>query len=911
MTSVVSRLARTLASPVVRPLIGLFDRPLITAVALLLAAAPVAAQSASPPLWRDQSAAELHRLVAGLTITPRVLVLGMHPDDEHSELIAWLSRGRHIETAYLSVTRGEAGTNFGGIESGTSLGAIRTQEVLAARRLDGAQQFFTRAYDFGYARTADEVFMRWERDSVLGDLVAVIRAFRPHVIVAMTSGSVHDGDGQHEALDALARDAFAASADLRSFPPPLFGMGWPVPTLYRYGEELRIETAEYDRQLGKTYAALALEARAQHRSQGLSDVTTPRPTVVQLGRVASRAPQSTRPERSLFDGIDTSFARLARDAPPEIGAAVARIALYADSARRTLDAGHPAGAVPYLAEVARLATSARAAAPWCWHPSANAAPPAAAPPRCHPAQLDLDASIDLVRERSVAALLIAAGISFEATADRELVATHDTATVTVTLTNRGTAPVSLTELAVWGSPDSAVAPIIVPPDSAATLVRRVTGLSDPRPWWIGNRVADRFVGVMSSIDGLARGEIIAAPFRAIDVAVPENIRRTSDVTVALTIAGAAVMTSLGPVIYPHADAQVGLQYRPLAGVPDVTLRLERGLEWLPRQKPITRTLRAVVASHSDRRQQLELRTILPPGLRVDSLPRQLTLEPRQERELLVQLRGTLQITERQAFGLIGGPLAGTSSQQPYYTGFRTVQRDHLPPIRLFRNSGLWIQPIDIEVPRELSVLYVPGVSDDIASALKQVGVAATAVSAEHLLSVDLASVTTIALGPRALQMRPELLAQAGRLLTFVRGGGTLVVLRGDSSTISSPLLPYPIALARPLPERVAQADAPVTVLHPAARLLTWPNRITAQDWSGWAGARAQQMPSIADPRYATLIEVHDAGQPENRNAILVARVGKGTIIYSALTLDEQIAGGVPGALRLLVNLLSAGLAPAR
>ena len=223
-------------------------------------------------------------------------------------------------------------------------------------------------------------------------------------------------------------------------------------------------------------------------------------------------------------------------------------------------------------------------------------------------------------------------------------------------------------------------------------------------------------------------------------------------------------------------------------------------------------------------------------------------------------------------------------------------------------SGEWIQPIDITVPPNLTTLYVPGGIDDIAPALRQVGAWVTEIeSADQLLSVDLSKVTTVAIGARAFDVHPELLGQVARLLEFVRKGGTLVVLRGDEPTVASHLFPYPLSLARPVAERVMQPDARVTVLDPGARLLNWPNRIGELDWTEWVGERAQLVPSTADARYTSLIEVHDEGERENRNAILSARVGKGTIIYTTLTLEQQIAGGVPGGLRLFVNLLSAGL----
>jgi LmbE family N-acetylglucosaminyl deacetylase len=889
---------------------------LLAAVVPWLAANRIDAQSPAPRASADQSAIELSRLVSGLTTTARVLVVGMHPDDESSPLITWLTRARHIETAYLSITRGEAGANLGGGESGNSLGAIRTEELLAERRVDGAAQYFTRAYDFGGARTADDVLKRWNRDSIVGDIVAVIRSFRPQVIVVATTDSVRDRDGQQQALGPFMVHAFLSSNLASRFPVRPFGAPWPVWRLYEYGHGFRVNLSGFDRATGKTFAELAIEARARHRSQGLGDLFVPTAPVVELHRMAVRAGDSEANDASLFSEVDTSFARLVREAPETATEALAAIPAYADSARRALDLVDPAAAVPFLAQVVRLASSVRAKLPWCRHPSPTAAPPVLSTGTCDERSLDVEASIDQVSQRASDALLAAAGVSLQATADRDLVAGDDSLTVAITISNHGSLPATLLDLA--GSMSGRIEPIVVAADSSVHVEAKAGGLADPHPWWIGPRGGkarggDRFGAMPAAVDGLLRRELIPEPISLLAVAIPENIRRTSDATATLTVAGATVTTSLGPIVHRYADASVGLQNRAVAGVPNVTLQFARGLEWIPRGKPLTRSLRVAVKSHSDREQNFALRIVtpsgMPKGVRVDSLPKSLRLAPREARELFVQLRGIMKDTSRLAVVLIGIPPGSEDVNNSYQTGLQVIQRDYLPPIRLLPVSGEWIQPIDISVPPNLSVLYIPGGIDDMASALRQVGVWAQEVeSADQLLSVDLSKVTTIAVGARAFDVHPELLGQAGRLVEFVRKGGTLVVLRGGEPTVMSSLFPYPLALASPVPEQVVQADGPVAVLDASARVLSWPNKIVAADWEQWVGERAQLMPSKVDPRYASPVEIHDTGERENRSAILSARVGKGTIVYTTLTLEQQIAGGVPGGLRLFVNLLSAGLA---
>ncbi|HEX7939577.1 MAG TPA: PIG-L family deacetylase, partial [Gemmatimonadaceae bacterium] len=294
---------------------------------------------------RATSGAELQALVNGLTVTARVLVVGMHPDDEDSQLLAYLARGHQVQTAYLSVTRGESAGNFLGPASGTTLGAARTQETLAARRIDGAEQFFTRMYDFGYARSDSELFARWNRDSLVGDIVTVIRSFRPHVIVVNAPDSADD-DVQHRALFALVTDARRAAAKGDRYRPLDFGDPWGA-TLFRRGAgDITMDADSLDPVLGETYAAIAERARAQYRTQGLLDLTK-RPSP--LLRLAEILPPSGTDSTRGADGVlrttvydslrtgnflapaDTSLSRLRAGAPPEVARLIPPIAAHADS----------------------------------------------------------------------------------------------------------------------------------------------------------------------------------------------------------------------------------------------------------------------------------------------------------------------------------------------------------------------------------------------------------------------------------------------------------------------------------------------------------------------------------------------------------------------------------------------------
>ena len=875
------------------------------ALALLI---PVIAPAAQEP-----GAVSLDQRIRGLTVTARVLIIGAHPDDEDTRLITWLSRGRSIETAYLSLTRGENGVNVAGYESGDGLGAVRTAEVLEARRIDGAQQFFTRAFDFGYSRTADETFKQWPHDVLLADIVTVVRAFRPHVIITRYTGTPADGDGHHEASALLARKAFDVASDTATFPVSRHGFPWRPLALYGPGTGVTIDVGGFDPVSGRTWTALAAESRAVHRTQGYPDSLLRETsdsgrhiTLARLAPVATDSSQSlTAP--SLFDGIDTTFARLGAGGPDTVRRIVAAIAANADSAHQQLDLRNPEGVVPYLARAARLAAVVRGRTARCLHPAADASPFTSGSRLCdRPDRLDLDAAIDLVMRRASEAAFIAAGFSVRMVADREQVAYGDSVPATLTVANHGRSPIQLITVSVSGVTESRVRPLVIPPDSTARWTVPVQVSGSTVPWWLGPRVLNIYEPFVSALDGVARpaGTLDRVTIPA--VGIPETIRRVSDVTVMVRIAGQLISMSVGPIVHRTADASGGVQERVVTGVPPITLGFDHSLEWVPAGKPVDRLLRFSLQSNADSTRTVSLNLVAPKGLRVDSLPKTITLAPRQSTELLLRVRGTL-TPGRYPFGLVGRD----ADSAEFDRGLRTFRYPHLRPIQLSRGSGLWLHGVEITVPSRLKVAYLQGVGDLITPYLRQLGVRLTVLDYDELLNADLSRFTTIVVGTRAYEAHPELVASNARLLEFARRGGTLLVLGGTAASYGYDVFPWPVG---PAPDgttdRVTMENAPVTVLSSGSRLFAWPNRITEADWGGWVSERANFVPRVIDPRYATPLEIHDADQPESRGALLIAPLGKGTYIYTTLALVQQLPAAVGGAARLFINLLSVGLEPA-
>jgi LmbE family N-acetylglucosaminyl deacetylase len=886
----------------------------VLAMLLLLAPAALRAQ--------ERGAAATDQLVRGATVTARVLMIAAHPDDEDTQLIAYLARGKRVETAYLSLTRGDGGQNLIGNELGEALGAIRTEELLAARRVDGGHQYFTRAFDFGFSKSAEETYKHWDHDSLLGDVVTVIRSFRPHVIVSVWSGTPADGHGHHTVAGLLAREGYDAAADTVRFPVKRYGRPWAPAKFYRGARGNRVAGAvgmnvgEYDPVLGRSYAEIAGESRAQHRSQGFGGFQIRKGAQMDyVVRQGSRVNESTPPadEKSMFDGIDTSFARLVKGAPADARLPLVTAQALLDSARAAVDLRRPDSVVRWLARAAGLAQAARRATPRCLVDMSvgafatgggvvgsrrleNAA--------CDATALDVDASLETLGKRTAEAALAAAGVAIEATAPQELLAFGDSMPVTLSVYNRGREAVSLLNVRINDAlrfPMAGAADIA--PDSSVRLTRSLVGLVDSRPWWQSPHEGDLFAAHESPSDGLARVSFVSGGNLALvpGVAVAEDARALTAIHAVVSIDGSTFAVDAGQVTYHSSDPLLGEQNRPVGGVPAVTLAFDRGIEWMVANKPLDHLMRVSVKSFAATPRTFSFQLVKPEGIHVDSIPPSMTLQAGEEKELFVRVRGQLK-PGRYEFGIVA-----VTDNGKYMDGFKPISYGHIQPIRMYRFSAIWLQSVDITIPTTLSVAYVQGVGDNIAPYLRQLGIPVTVISAEELPAVDLGRFSTVVVGTRAYEAHRELVAYNGRLLDFAKKGGTLVVQYGqDIATLG--VMPYPVTTPRT--SRVTVEQAPVTVLDPKSRLLAAPNKIGDSDWRAWVQERGLYMPTVVDPRYATPLEMHDPGEPEIKGALLSTPLGKGMYVFTSLSLFRQIPGGVPGGMRLFVNLIGAGAEPA-
>ena len=904
------------------------SRTLPAALLITLALLGLPGRSTPAQTWRDDA--------RHLGTTARVLLIGTRPEDEDNALIAWLSLGRHIETAYLSLTRGESGVNRIGGESEAALAVVRTAELLAERERDGARQYFTRAYDFGHTDSDSIVDVAWPHDVLLEDVVSIVRAFRPHVIIALTRAD--DPDATRRAAARLAGEAFALAADSVTMPASTTARlaAWRVGRLFTLvpaeSSGLPIDVGEFDRSAGKSYAELGAEIRRLQRTQGA-------PPAPSLGRIERRLRlDSTRAGTAptLFGAIDTTLARfhegIPSDAIAHLDTLRTLIALAATVAAREPGSGEPGSGEPgsgeagsgaptrdeengpaspdslatLLARVARRTSDVRLALP-CTDVDGV--------PACSGDQSDLARALIHIRERATRAMLGAAGLVIDGTVERELVAARDSVLVTATVYNGGARPVVVGRLAATAkrmlTPLMRDTALEVPPGEVATRSGRVIVTVPSFHWW--------------QIQGLREGSYVHAvhggPGRVNvipQLIAGEDAITESSLEATVAIGGVDVPVIVRPLVYRGPTAQRGDVRRPLAGVPATSVILEQTAEFVRAGRPIDRLFRVFVKSDRSATDTLEVMLELPRGIRADSATRTVVLPPFASRNVFFRLHGV----PRAGTDTIG---ASARHREPASSGDRSVgvrpagsgdiilgaithEYPHIPAQQFVRFANDRIEAVDLRIPSSLAVVYVKG-DEDLRKPLSQLGIMVQTLDASLLPVVDLSRVTTVLIGAGALADD----AMAGAipaLQSFMRRGGTLVVFPGGAEVASSGLFPYPIVFDGLTTRVVRDPAAPMRVAGSAASIARWPNPVTRADLERWVGVRARGIPASFDPRYATAFVVGDDGEPAT-GTLLMARVGKGQIIYTALTLDQQIAAVNPGAARLLVNLLSAGLASAR
>ena len=825
-------------------------------------------------------AAALGVALRELGTTKRVLMVGAHPDDENTAVLAELALGHGAEVAYLSLTRGEGGQNLIGPELQEGLGLIRTEELLSARRLDRARQYFTRAYDFGFSRSADEAFAHWPHDSVLADVVAVVRTFKPDIIVPVFSGTPRDGHGHHQVSGILAREAFTAAADPARFPAQIAAGLTPHRATYVYqalygppgDDPLWLTTGDYDALLGRSHFQIAMASRSRHRSQDMGQAQPVGPRRNALRLAAGEPPAGAA---SLFAGIDTTLVQHAERARAA-AATVRQLADYEAAVRRAQSEFNPldrAPSVTRLVEAIRLLDAVQ---------TDNAA---------------LRARVDEERADAAEALQRAAGVVLDVTADRSLVVPGEAFELTTTLWNGGTSEIAVAAVSPmlptgWSAAriDSAEASTLA---SGAVLTRRyrVTPPIDAQPsepyFLRAPRAGDLYAW---PDDPAVRG----LPFE----------RRPVYVQARVQLHGVALNVS-EPAAHVIVDKAFGERRRPLLVVPAVNVQMDPAVLALPldaRGVPRTGqlTIRVALSSVANDTLRGTVQLDVPSAWRATASEPTVRLAPgaRSSVEFTLSLPGAVDagtFPVRARFR--------TDDAREFDAGYTIVDYPHIEPRLLFAPAQTKIAAFPVAIAANLNVGYIEGAGDDGARALAQLGARVTALDSAALAAADLSQYDAIVAGIRAYETRTDLIEHNDRLLAYAADGGTFVVQYNKYELVTGGFTPHPLTMAQPH-GRVTDESAPVRILAPEHPLLSTPNAITPADFEGWVHERGLYYADTWSEAYAPLLEMADPGQDAERGSLLVARHGQGYYVYTGLALFRQLPEGVPGAYRLLANLAS-------
>ena len=861
------------------------------------------------PTAAGPTAADVALQMRQLDGVKRVLMIAAHPDDEDSSLLAALSRWWGAETAYLSLTRGDGGQNLIGPELGEGLGVVRTGELIAARALDGGSQFFTRAYDFGYTKSAEETLRLWEQEQVLADAVWIVRTFRPHVIVSQWSGTPSDGHGQHQAAGIVAHEAFRAAADPQRFPEQLTDgvEPWRATKLYRGAWRTRgqavleVPTGTFDPLLGRSHFQLGMASRSMHRSQDMGVRQFPGPRISRIELVTG--PEGLREDDSLFAGVDTALvAILAGVAGDDREALQRELGGYRDAiveARASLDVSEPWRSAPVLAEALR---HLRAAAE---RSAALLDPP-----------LELTAVLKRRQALVERTMLAAAGIATEIRVDDDLLVPGEEVTVHVELWNGGGLSVTgatprlflprgwtarwaeadeiqLGGSGFFGGPSGTqhegpadVGPgelarwsyrLSIPPDADVSRQYYLTEARDGAMYhWPDDRALWGLPGNPPLLTGTIRARLSHSP-----------------TLTPIAVAPTAVARYLG------VDKATGEYRKPPLVVPAVSVAVTPpGMVW-PVEVAGSRDVTVVVSSEAAGGSVGTVSLALPDGWTAEPSSLPFTLEaPGASRSFTFSVSPAGPVAPGEH---VFQAVAETVDGRTYQEGVALVDYPHVERVALFTPAEARVSAFSARVRPGLSVAYVMGSGDVGPAALRQLGVTVEELGPEAVRAGHFADHDVVVLGVRAYETRPDPAAANDQLLDFVRGGGTVVVQYNQREFTQGGYGPFPIQISR---DRVSEEDAPVTVLEPEAPVLTTPNRITAADFDGWVQERGLYFPDEWDIRYRPLLSMADTGEDAKTGSLLVAPVGEGVYVYTSLSFFRQFPAGVPGAYRLFANLMS-------
>jgi len=802
----------------------------------------------APQSW---SSADMYLALRKLNVLGSVLYIAAHPDDENTRLITYLSKDRLYRTGYLSLTRGDGGQNLIGDEQGIDLGLIRTQELLAARRIDGGEQFFTRAYDFGYSKTPQETFTKWDKEKILSDVVWVIRKFQPDAVINRFPETGEGGHGHHTASGILANEAFTAAADPNRFPEQLKHVSVWQPkrvlwNTFNFGgnnttreDQFKIDVGGYNPLLGKSYGEIAAESRSQHKSQGFG---------VPASRGESleyfKATKGDQPVNDLMDGVELTWKRVPG------GEAISKMI---DELTRNFDLLHPEKSVEGLVGL---------------YKAINNLP---------------DSYWKTQKQKEVYTLIAqCSGLFLDATTTEQFAVQTDSIKINFSFNNRLGTDAVLQKVQVDNF-DSAFTRKLEKNKNLnfSKTMYIPAGKPITQPYWLEKKMAEGYFNVTDQLR-IGQPDIDPAYFAFIGVKIYGEH-----------------FTFIRPVRYKFTDPVKGELYQPLVTVPPVILSPQEDVKVI---SPGKTSLKGTIAARGMKKgfngnvevlsaisgKEMKNVSISNKNLGIDT--------KNQVRE--IEYTGDAEKENEELLFSVSA-----DGKNPVSDDKHEIRYDHIPWINYFHKSAVAVKYIDLKTYNK-KIGYITGAGDKVPEALEQMGYEVSLLTDKELSRNNLGQFDAIITGVRAYNTHEWMNKHYEKLMKYVHEGGNMIVQYNTSNQIGpvrAKIGPYNFNITR---TRVTDENAAVSLLKPEHPVFNFPNKIGEDDFKGWIQERSIYHAADTEGKFEKLISMADPGEKADEGSLLVAKYGKGWFTYTGIVFFRELPAGVPGAYRLLANIIA-------
>lgn len=814
----------------------------------------------TPQSW---TSAEMYQAIKKLNVLGSVLYIAAHPDDENTRLIAYLSKDRLFRTGYLSMTRGDGGQNLIGDEQGIDLGLIRTQELLAARRIDGGEQFFTRAFDFGFSKNPEETFTKWDKEKILSDVVWVIRKFQPDIIITRFPTTGEGGHGHHTASAILANEAFAAAADPNRFPEQFkYGVStWQAKRVlwntFNFGgnnttreDQYKLDVGGYNPLLGKSYGEIAAESRSQHKSQGFGVPATRGEALEYF-----KATKGDQPSGDLMDGLDITWNRMAGGE---------EIAKTVDSIAAAFDFIHPEKSVKGLVGLYKRIQNLQLSTALSSGKNVSAVTWKAK---------KMEEVKKLIEQCS--------GLFMDVTTNEQFAVQTDSIRMSFVLNNRLGADAALVKIITDGFDSTFSLPLGKNRNvnfSKTLFIPYTKNIT--QPYWLA---AKKEEGYFTVNDQQKIGQPDADPSYLVNVQ--------------LKIAG-ELFNFTRAVKYKFTDPVRGELYQPLVVVPPVLISPDDKVKISVNKNNFQGELQLTGKKKGFEAILNDVGRANPDEVKVQYTPSSVVFG---EKNKTIPVTYSINAGRDNEYSFAAD--AKNGNKDLLHVGMREIKYDHVPNINYFTTATVTNRKIDLKIYNK-KIGYITGAGDRVPEALEQMGYEVTILTNKELAKNNLGQYDCIITGVRTYNTHDWMNNYYDKLMKYVNEGGNLIVQYNTSNNIGpvrAKIGPYNFDITR---NRVTDENAKVTLLKPEHPAFNFPNKITDDDFTGWVQERSIYHASDTSGKFEKLIGMADPGEKSDDGSLIVTKYGKGWFTYTGLVFFRELPAGVPGAYRLLANLIA-------